>query len=189
MLKACCLSWVQWCYVTAWYCKSRLNQRSSKRTAVQKLQWLMMGLWGWQTSALWQKHRNYHQFSSFYFFFFSHKGLPLSILLLFTKKIISKGLPKDYERSQHFPKTCDVWLWSLQDIQEFSSFLHSVMLPVLFQKRQHLPSTSFTYPLKSISFLPPIGWNWCHSGEVWSTELLCFHQIKSSFAFPKKQKC
>lgn len=83
-LKACCLSQVQLCYVTAWYCKSRLHLWSS---AVQKLQWQLMVLWG---SALWQKQKLSpvlpSAISSSFFFCLSHKRMPLSILFLFTKK-------------------------------------------------------------------------------------------------------
>lgn len=115
--------------------------------------------------------------------------MPLSILFLFTEKNYTKGAPRRQREITAFSK--NFWCVTLYStgfasVQFVSPSTYTT--PVLFQKHQHLTSTSYTYPLKSISLLPQMGRNWCHSEEVWlSTELLrCLLSLeinsKTSFA-------
>lgn len=84
-----------------------------QRTAVQKLQWLMMGLWGWHTSALWQKQKLSPVLPSISSLFHT-KGCLWAFCFYLLKNVYVRGSPKTESDHSIFQKLLmcdsDVWL-------------------------------------------------------------------------------
>lgn len=194
-LKACCLSQVQLCYVTAWYCKSRLNLWSS---AVQKLQWQLMVLWG---SALWQKQKLSpvlpSAISSSYFFCLSHKRMPLSILFLFTKKkkLYVRGSLETERDHSIFQKLlmCDSIVCKLHECSICFSFHLRHPCPVskastLNLNKLHL---SFKINLPSSSDGMELVSQWRGVIKHWTSVMpaLPWNKLKNKLCIPEKYQC
>lgn len=113
--------------MTAWYCKSRLNQQSSKGLQCKSLSdwWRASGADRLQPSG---KNTGTITISPlclrllFFSPVFHTKGCLWAFCFYLLTKIICKGSPGDSERSQHFPETSEVRLDRLQASWDFSLF-------------------------------------------------------------------